>query len=92
LNYLEYSPKNLDPKKAVEYLKAHKDAMLAAGRCAGVYDKASGKVLRQLDWYYNEEAECIVKMNADPAKGIYGSIGVTAASPKLTTDIMKQCI
>jgi len=31
-------------------------------------------------------------MNADPEKGVYGSIGVTAASPKLTRDLTEQLI
>jgi len=92
LNYLEYDAKNIDSKNAADYLKAHEDPSFAAGRCSGAFDRDSGIALRQLDWYYNNESEFIVKIKADPSKGIYGSIGVTAASPKMTKDIAKHYI
>lgn len=64
LNFIEYSPKNIDSQKAVDYLK-NAEHNLAFGGCTGVYEKDSGMAVRQLDWYYNNETEFIVKMNAD---------------------------
>jgi len=91
LNYIEYSPKSIDSQKAADYLKQF-EPTLSPGRCTGVYDKRTGKALRQLDWYYNNEAEFIIKMNADSDKQVFGSIGVTATSPKITKDIAKYMI
>jgi len=57
-----------------------------------VFDKDSGIAVRQLDWFYNDQAEFIVKMNADRQKGIYSSIGVTAASKMLTRNLSEHLI
>lgn len=78
LYYAEYSPDRLDRDKAIRYFKTG-SMELPSGGCTGVF--AGGKVLRQLDWYYDEEVEFIVKMNPDPKLGIYGSIGCSATSP-----------
>jgi len=91
LNYIEYSPKNIDSQKAADYLKSLENPP-APGRCTGAYDRNSGTALRQLDWYYNNETEFIIKMNADPEKGVFGSIGVTASSPKLTRDLTERLV
>jgi len=45
LNYIEYSPRNVDSRKAADYLKSV-ETPVAPGRCTGVYDEYSGIALR----------------------------------------------
>lgn len=90
LNYIEYDAKNISPDKVNAYLKNMK-VPVSHGACTGVHK--GNMVLRQLDWYFNNQAEFVIRMKACPEKGVkYSSIGVTATSPKLEWQVCKHCI
>jgi len=90
LNYIEYDAKKISPDKANAVFKTQPTAV-AGGMCTGVHKGSMH--LRQLDWYYNEEAEFIIRMKKCVETGVlYDSIGVTAASPKLTWQTVKDNI
>lgn len=94
LNYIEYDAAKISPAKINSYLKAasaEPGTFALGGRCTGC--RKGDFVLRQLDWYYNEEAEFVIRMKKCEAKGVkYDSIGVTACSPKLTRKIVADNI
>lgn len=53
------------------------------GGCSGVF--RDGKALRHFDWIYDDSAQFIVKMNADPRFGVlHSSIGMAFTTPILS--------
>jgi len=91
LNYVEYDAKDISPDKANATFMTQPLNCACGGMCTGVHKGTMQ--LRQLDWYYNEEVEFVIKMNKCLEKGVkYSSIGVTAASPKLTWKIVRDHI
>ena len=82
LHYIEYSPARINPENANRYFK--QNLLANAGACSGVFK--DGKVLRHFDWIYDDSAQFLVKMHADPAKNVlFDSIGMA-----YTTSILSR--
>jgi len=77
---------NADYTTANSYFKTM--PRTSGGGCTGVVK--GNRVLRQMDWYYDENAEFIVRTNADKDLGIHASIGVASGVSGLTKEAVES--
>lgn len=86
LHYVEYNPATINPENANSYFRQNPPT--SSGACSGVF--RDGKVLRHFDWIYDDSAQFIVKMRADPSRNVmFDSIGMAYATPILSRQTVR---